>query len=112
LLATAGDAVRVWDLGTGKELPCSPLGPADSPPARCELAIARDGRALVALLLSGRATSGEGSAGDRVRTWDLGTGKLDHEWSLDRSHSYVMLSPDAKTIVQNDGGAGFRVRDA
>jgi WD40 repeat protein len=111
-LATADAALRVWDMTTGKEVACFPLAHAGPVSFHSRLGFTRDGKALVAIHASNETIEGFPRPINKVHTWDLGNGKLTHQWVITDGGGYNFVSPDATIVVTNNGAAGFKVRDS
>jgi WD40 repeat protein len=135
LLTLGGDAVRVWDVRSGRLL--RTFGPEDtwaraafSPTGRFIAACGRRGAAEVWEVASGEKvlslTGHEGWAvavvflGDRslltwddrreVRLWDLGTGRCSRSWRPDQSPPLVeLLSRDGRLAVSTMDGARVEI---
>jgi WD40 repeat protein len=89
-VASAGDEVRVWDLGNGKRIRTLPADPLPG-----WIHFSRDGKSMVA----GFVTSQDGSLPKIVRLWDTRTGRLQQTARFPGESTLEAVSPDCRTVA-------------
>jgi WD40 repeat protein len=111
-LVTTSDAVCVWDMATLKETARVPLDREIDAHFGHQCALTANRKSLVLLLRGKKTVVGGSHMTTKVQSWDLNTSKLIGEWANTDTGSYFFLSPDANIVVANNGGEGFKLRDA
>jgi WD40 repeat protein len=111
-LATSGDrAIQFWDLATGK---C--LREVDQPGC-ISLCFFPDGKAIAGIRVPTNAGNAINSIGDKVRVFDVATGKQLREWEVNgvnypMSTQHLTVSPDGKVIATSGKKTTFDLWDA
>lgn len=129
LSAASQEFVRVWDIGSGRELRqlprftapgAPPIAPSEAPSGAPVVALAADGRYA---LTGERGVGNLGEAPAAVRLWDAGTGELLHEegdpriskaptavaFSLDGQRALAIAAPGRALLTAKEALHVWRV---